>query len=65
MDPVLDLDADRLGEAGGFVEPCLDVALAVPAGVGQRDDRPGAAREITRCGGPPDLRSRSGGTAAG
>ena len=47
MQLVLDRDADRLGEPRRLVEPRLGVATAVLAGIGQRDDRAGAAREVT------------------
>jgi len=47
MQTLFDLDADRLGKAGGFVEPRADVADAVLAGVGQGNDRARAARDVS------------------
>jgi hypothetical protein len=44
--PLLDLDADRLGEADGLLEPGLDVALRTPPEVGKSDDGAGAAGEL-------------------
>jgi hypothetical protein len=50
MELLGDLDADRLGEAGGFVEPCLRVAAGLPAPplakIRESDDGAGAAAEI-------------------
>jgi hypothetical protein len=41
------LEADRLGQAGGFVKSGLDVAgIVAPAEIGERDDGTGAASEL-------------------
>ncbi len=41
-----DFDPDRLGEAGGLVEPRLRVPAVPVAEVGKRDDGAGAAAEL-------------------
>ena len=46
MEPLLDRDADRLGEADRLVEARLDVAPRLLAEIGQRDHRTGAAGEF-------------------
>ena len=46
MEPVGDLDADRLGQAGRLVEARGDVAPAVAAQLGQCDDGAGAAADL-------------------
>jgi hypothetical protein len=47
MELLDDLHADRLGKAGGLVEPRLDVARIVAAEIRQCDDSLGAAGELT------------------
>jgi hypothetical protein len=49
MEPFGDVDPDRLGETGGFVQPRLDVAPGVAvAEIGESDDGAGAAGELVR-----------------
>jgi hypothetical protein len=47
MEPIGDVDPDRLGEAGGLVQPRLDVAPGIAvAEIGESDDGAGAAGEL-------------------
>ena len=46
MEPVLDDDADRLGESGRLVEPGFDVAPIGAAEIGQGDKRSRSATHI-------------------
>jgi hypothetical protein len=48
MQPVLDDDADRLGEARRLLQPRVRVAPFPSPEIGQGDDGTGAARELVR-----------------